>query len=203
MSTQALAYVQGLRIEDETTRQVFLLLAEHTKQSSWAEDPPLVLGLELRDRDIPAHAARLDITPQEFRRQLRLLKATIPMDVLEHQAEGVWEIVYGPSYTNPAPPRPDRRVAEPGAPAGPIEVFSMPGWDDCSTWGWETGLGHLYAQIIHNNDDPDAEPRIWITPPRYVLRTVDELAAAIAEAIAPYYVKVPPPAAVIKMWLTK
>lgn len=35
MSKQALAYVQGLHIGDETTRQVFLLLAEHTRQTSW------------------------------------------------------------------------------------------------------------------------------------------------------------------------
>jgi len=45
---------------------------------------------------------------------------------------------------------------------------------------------------------PSAQPRIWITPPRYVVTTVDEL----AEAIAPYEV-VPLPAEMIKVWLTE
>ncbi|KQV11993.1 hypothetical protein ASE03_28605 [Kitasatospora sp. Root187] len=158
------------------------------------------MGLNLRDSDVPALAAHLRITPEEFRLQLRLLRDTINMDVLEHAADGLWEIIYGPSYTNPVPAA--RRATSPGAPAGPIEDFSMPGWDKYSTWGWEERLGHLYAQIIHNSDDRDAEPRIWITPPRHVLRTVDELAEAIAVAIAPYEA-VPPPASVIKMWLTR
>jgi hypothetical protein len=42
--------------------------------------------------------------------------------------------------------------------------------------------------------DPSAQPRIWITPPRYVVTTVDEL----AKAIAPYEV-VPLPVEMIKV----
>ncbi|MFD3683109.1 hypothetical protein [Streptomyces sp. NPDC058613] len=70
-----------------------------------------------------------------------------------------------------------------------------------SIWGYEEGLGHLYAQLFANQDDPDAEPRIWITPPSYLVRDVDELAGAIAEALTPY-VSVPVPAVLVKSWLT-
>ncbi|AVV45360.1 hypothetical protein QFZ56_006236 [Streptomyces achromogenes] len=45
---------------------------------------------------------------------------------------------------------------------------------------------HLYAQLIPNQGGPDAEPRIWITPPRHTVQTVDELADVISAAIAPY-----------------
>ncbi|WP_329321641.1 hypothetical protein [Streptomyces sp. NBC_01262] len=200
MSRQAVAYAQRIRIADERAQRVFLLLAERTPALGDPRDgEPPVMGLELPDADIPALAARAGIDAAEFRRLLRVLKQTVPMDVLEH-ADGVWEIVYGPSYTDrkkPAPGSGASREASDGAP----QAFWMPGWDHYSTWGYEDGLGHLYAQIIHNQDGPDAEPRIWITPPQYLVRTVDELAQAIADAIAPY-APVPPPAAVIKMWLS-
>lgn len=83
-----------------------------------------------------------------------------------------------------------------------IQAFTMPGWDDYSTWGYEDGLGHFYAQLYRNSDDRDAAPRIWITPPQHVATTVDELAEAIAAAVAPYEA-VPPPAEVIKIWLAQ
>lgn len=81
-----------------------------------------------------------------------------------------------------------------------IQPFTMPGWDDYSTWGYEEGMGHYYAQLYRNSDDSDGPPRIWITPPRYLPRTVDELAETIATAIAPHEA-VSPPAAAIKRWL--
>jgi hypothetical protein len=81
-----------------------------------------------------------------------------------------------------------------------IYGFEMPGWNDYSTWGEEEGLGHLYAQLYTNSDDPHDPPLIWITPPKYMIRTVDELASAIAEAIVPFEA-VPVPASIIKRWL--
>jgi len=199
----AVAYVQGLGIGDALARRVFLLLAARTEASRYYDTPedtstPEIMGLELRDADIPALATEAGISADSFREQLRVLKRTVKMDVLEHKQEGVWEIVYGPSYTDPPPP-PRPKSVDP-ARVGPIHPFWMPGWDHYSTWGWEEGLGHFYAQIIHNSDDRDTRPRIWITPPTYVMRTVDQLAEAIATAIAPYEA-VAPPTEMIKRWL--
>lgn len=124
------------------------------------------------------------------------------MDVLEHR-DGTWEIVYGPSYTNPPPPRP----AEDGDAIGPGNPFTMPGWENYSTWGLDKPLGradsgYLYAQLYLSTDDPNARPRIWITPPKYAPATLDELAEAIATEIAPYDVLKTPPS-VIRMWMKR
>jgi hypothetical protein len=83
-----------------------------------------------------------------------------------------------------------------------IRTFDLPGWEDYSTWGEEEGLGHLYAQLYANEDDPDGPPRVWITPPTYVVRSVDELAQMIAQAIAPH-VAVALPAVIIKDYLLR
>lgn len=204
VSKKAIAYVHSTGIADETAGRVFLLLAERTKtrsdSSSYDDEIPDVMGLELTATDIPALAARAGVDAQEFRRQLRGLKTHVLMDVLEHP-DGVWEIVYGPSYTRPSPPRP---AAGDITDSGP-HPFWMPGWDQYSTWGYQAapgGHGHWYAQIIHNSDDPNAEPRIWITPPRYLVRSVDDLAETIAQALAPYE-RIRPPAVLIKSWLTR
>lgn len=194
---QAVAYVQGLHLPDPDAERVFLLLVERTRTSSWDGEQPPVMGLELREADIPYFAASAGIDAPQFRRLLRAMKITIPMDVLEHR-DGVWEIVYGPSYTN----RKNKAAAPTSgdAPIGGIQPFTMPGWDRFSTWGYEEGLGHFYAQLYRNSDDRDAAPRIWITPPAYVVATVDELAETIATAIAPYepmYLT----ASVISKWL--
>jgi hypothetical protein len=202
MSKQAVTYVRRLGITDQRAEQVFLLLAERTKIMSepWGADLPEVMGLEVGPADIPVLAAQIGLDPEGFRAQLRSLKQHVRMDVLEHD-DGVWEIVYGPSYTDrqlPAPPPPV--IAE--GNIGRLNAFSVPGWDHFSTWGYEDHLGHYYAQLYHNSDDRDAAPRIWITPPKYVVRTLDELAQAIADALAPYE-RVPMPAVVVKMYLTK
>jgi hypothetical protein len=81
-----------------------------------------------------------------------------------------------------------------------IRTFSLPGWDDYSTWGEEEGLGHLYAQLYANHDDPDGPPRVWITPPGFVVRTVDELSEAISTQIRPH-LPMNLPAEVVKMYL--
>ncbi|WP_435583461.1 hypothetical protein [Amycolatopsis thermoflava] len=202
MSKQAITYVQRLGIADKRAEQVFLLLAERTKITSdvLGADVPDVMGLEVAPTDIPVLAAQVGLDPEGFRAQLRSLKQHVRMDVLEHD-DGVWEIVYGPSYTDrkrSAHLPPD--IAE--GNVGGLNAFLVPGWDHFSTWGYEDGLGHYYAQLYHNSDDRDAAPRIWITPPKYVVRTIDDLAQAIAEALAPYE-RVPMPAALVKMYLTK
>jgi hypothetical protein len=200
VSRDAVEYVRERRLTDPAMEQVFLLLAERTTRGSgrFGDERQYVMGLELRDTEIPDLAAGLGMAAEEFRRLLRLLKSTVPMDALEH-SDGVWEIVYGRAYTDPKPP--PRKVFDEANIPG-INAFPFPGWEKYSTWGSEEGLGHLYAQLYRNTDDRDAEPRIWITPPRYVVRTLDELAAAIAEAIAPYQ-QIPPPPEVIKLFLKK
>ncbi|PPJ29715.1 hypothetical protein C5E45_34075 [Nocardia nova] len=197
MSKEAVAYVKQLNLTDETARQVFLLLAEQTStpRLPWDGGTPEIMGIKLTSADIPSLASQADLDPEAFRAQLRGLRQHVAMDVLEH-SDGVWEIVYGPSYTKPRP----QAVTE--ANVGQLHDFAMPGWDWYSTWGYEEGLGHYYAQIIHNSDDRDAEPRIWISPPQYVVRTIDELAQAIADALAPYE-PICPPASIIKMYMTK
>lgn len=190
MSQHAIAYVNSRNITDETARRVFLAVAEQSKGEGD------ILGLNLWDAAIPALAQRAGLDADEFRRQLRTLKRHVRMDVLEH-SDGLWEIVYGPSYTQPPRPRPVKADVVPDGP----QAFWAPGWDHYSTWGYDEGLGCLYVQLFANQDDPDAAPRIWITPPSYQVRTVDELAAVIAEALTPY-VSVRVPAEVVKSWLT-
>lgn len=199
MSRQAVAYVQGLCLADPNAERLLLLLAERTETSPWEGEQPRVMALDLRDADIPQLAVEAGIDADEFRRLLRALRNTVPMDVLEHP-DGIWEIYYGPSYTNPEKANEARAFSD--TQIGGIRQFTMPGWDQYSTWGYEEGLGHLYAQLYRNIDDPGMQPRIWITPPRYVVTTVDELAEAIATAIARYEV-VPMPADMIKIWLTE
>lgn len=201
MSAEAIEYVRARNLTDPHAARVFMLLAERTRPSAGPSgEPQYAMGLELRDVEIPALAATIGLTAEEFRRQLRGLKAAVPMDVLEH-GDGVWEIVYGSAYTDPKP-APMARFDEANLPQ--TRAFAFPGWDRFSTWGRESpGHGHLYARLYLNTDDRDAKPRILIAPPHHVVRTVDELAAAIAEAIAPYQAALPPPPEVIRLFLTK
>lgn len=199
MSRDAIEYVRRLSLPDPGAARVFVLLAERTRPGSdLGQGPGHVMGLELRDTEIPALAAGIGLAPEQFRRLLRLLKTTVSMDVLEHD-DGVWEIVYGPAYTDPKPP-PRARFDEADIPEA--KAFAFPGWQRSSTWGRDGGHGHLYARLVHDSDAPGANLRIWITAPRHVVDTVDELAEAIAEAIAPHCV-LPPPPAVIRVFLTR
>ncbi|MET9956319.1 hypothetical protein ABZ135_32895 [Streptomyces sp. NPDC006339] len=203
MNKHALAYVRRLDIADATARRVFLLLAERTDAPGdryRPEDVPEIMGLELQDADIPALAQRAGLDAEGFREQLRGLKQHVRMDVLEH-SDGVWEIVYGPSYTRPPKPRPTAPDLTRGGP----HPFWLPGWEKYSTWGYDSdpsGQTHLYAQLIPNQDGPDAAPRVWITPPAQVARDLDELAAAVAEGLNPYML-VRLPVSEVKRWLTK
>jgi hypothetical protein len=201
MSHRAIAYVQARHLADLDAARVLLLLAEHTKSSSFDNDEA-PMGLLLNDADIPGLAAGLGINADRFRGLLRQLRDMVPMDVLEHP-DGVWEIVYGPPYTRPLQPRP----AQDGDRIEAVNMFTMPGWEDYSTWGLDAPLGRaddacLYAQLYLNTDDPRAAPRIWITPPKYVATTLDELAKAIAGEILPYSPIQTPPE-VIRIWLVR
>lgn len=204
MSRRAVAYVQGRRLADPDAARVFLLLAERTKSSS-LDDDETPMGLLLNDADIPGLAAGLGIDADHFRNLLRRLRDAVPMDVLEHP-DGVWEIVYGPPYTNPKKPS-QASPAKDSDHIEPVNPFTMPGWEKYSTWGLDTPLGqaensYLYAHLYLNTDDPRAAPRIWITPPKYVPTTLDQLAEAIASEIGPYSpVRIPPRA--IRIWLAR
>jgi hypothetical protein len=180
------------------------MLAKRTEASLFDDDES-PMGLLLNDADIPKLAANLGIGADRFRDLLRELRDLVPMDVLEHP-DGTWEIVYGPLYTNPKE-RPQPRPAVDGGNFGPRNPFTMPGWEDHSTWGVDNPLGradlrYLFAELYLNTDDRNAAPRIWITPPKYAPATLDELAQAIAAEISPY-LAVPVPPEVIRIWLVQ
>jgi hypothetical protein len=109
------------------------------------------------------------------------------MDALEH-TDGVWEIVYGPviqpsSEAATSQAGSDARRPAPALAAGLGEVQHL--GLRARPRSTPTSV-RLYAQLILNQDGANTEPRIWITPPRQTVQTVDELAEAIAEALAPY-----------------
>jgi hypothetical protein len=59
----------------------------------------------------------------------------------------------------------------------------LAGWDDYSIWGVDSASGSLFAQLWRNDDDPDADPRAWIMPPRWPdTRDLTDLARMIAAA---------------------
>jgi hypothetical protein len=201
MNKRAIAYVRSRRVADPDAAKVFMLLAERTQASSF-EDELDPMGLLLSDTDVPGLASELGINAHRFRNALRRLRDLVPMDVLEHP-DGDWEIVYGPSYSGPSPV-----PAGYGETIGPRNIFAMPGWENRSIWGRDEPLGlaehaYLYAQLYRNTDSFDGAPCIWITPPRYVLATLDQLAEAIATEIAQYEPFSLPSAALIKGWMVQ
>lgn len=200
MSKRAIAYVQSRCLADPDAARIFLLLAERTQASSFG-DEMAPMGLLLADTDLPGLAAKLGINADRFRNVLRELRDLVPMDVLEH-SDGVWEIVFGPSYTDSP-----LLSARGGETVGFRNVFSMPGWESHSTWGRDEPLGlsehaYLFAQLYRNSDNPHDAPRIWITPPKYVVATLDQLAETIATEITPYE-PIPVPPALIRGWMVQ
>jgi hypothetical protein len=121
VSKRAIAYVQSRRLADPDAARVFLLLAERTQASSFG-DELAPMGLLFADTDLPGLAAEVGINADRFRNVLRQLRDLVPMDVLEHP-DGVWEIVYGPGYTDPP-----SLSARDGETVGFRNVFAMPGW---------------------------------------------------------------------------
>jgi hypothetical protein len=64
-----------------------------------------------------------------------------------------------------------------------IFALELDGWDELSTWGYDEGLGCLYAQLTRNGGSDDNGPEIWITPPQFpVITSPAVLAKTIAEA---------------------
>jgi hypothetical protein len=200
VSKRAIAYVQSRRLTDPDAARVFLLLAERTQDLSFG-DESAPMGLLVADTDLPGLAAEVGINADRFCNVLRQLRDLVPMDVLEH-SDGAWELVYGPSYTDPP-----SLSARDGETVGFRNVFAMPGWESYSTWGRDEPLGlsehaYLYAQLYRNSDNPDGVPCVWITPPKYVLTTLDQLAEAIATEIAPYE-PLPLPPVLIRGWMVQ
>lgn len=197
----AMDYMRSLRhVTDPVTQRILLLLARLTRSPFLGEESP-ILGVDIQDTDVPGLARRAATDEATFRSVLRSLRDRIPMDVLEH-SNGLWEIVYGPQYTDRNLQKPRRESITDATVIG-IHSFNMPGWDHYSTWGYDEGAGYMYAQLYRNHDSQDERPTIWITPTTgYSLSTIDQLARAIAFEIAPFEA-VSPPASIIKDWLTK
>jgi hypothetical protein len=40
----------------------------------------------------------------------------------------------------------------------------LAGWEDLSTWGYDSGTGSHYAQLTRNGRSDDNGPEVWITP---------------------------------------
>lgn len=199
MSRRAIDYVQSITISDPQSQRVLLALADRTRPSQFDQEPDPILGLILHDSEIAQLADSIGIGEDAFRRILRELRDTVPMDVLEH-SDGQWEIVYGPPYTNPTSATSTvDTITE--ANVQNVHSFNMPGWENYSTWGYDTGLACLYAQLYLNQDDRDGRPRIWITPPQHVIIRINELAEVIATEIASFG-PVSPPTEVVLFYLT-
>jgi len=59
----------------------------------------------------------------------------------------------------------------------------LPGWDDMSTWGYDSGTGSFFAQLTNNNSSDDDGPDVWITPGQYpVISNPGQLQTQIAGA---------------------
>ena len=64
-----------------------------------------------------------------------------------------------------------------------IYGFMLDGWDHQSTWGYDDGIGSLYAQLTRNGNSDDNGPDIWLTPPTIpAVRDPAQLARIIANA---------------------
>lgn len=188
MSREAVEYVRGLGLPAGPRVRVFMVLALLASGRQPRTGMPDLMGLVVRDGDIAGLAGVAEVTEAGFREELGLLPARV-----RELTGGRTEIVFGPGCDS-GPPGPDREAEMAGR-----KGFAMPGWEDYSVWGYEEGAG-FWAQLWRNADDPDAGPRIWITPARGPVTSVSGLARAIARELAACEA-VPPPAAVVRTWL--
>lgn len=40
----------------------------------------------------------------------------------------------------------------------------LPGWEDLSIWGYDSGVSSFVAQLTRNGNSDDDGPEVWITP---------------------------------------
>ncbi len=67
---------------------------------------------------------------------------------------------------------------------GDIRPLGVPGWENFSTWGYDSGTGSFYAQLTHNSSSDDNGPDVWITAGTGpVVASADALAELIAQAV--------------------
>lgn len=72
-------------------------------------------------------------------------------------------------------------------------ALPLEGWDQLSTWGYDSGHASFFAQLTQNGRSDADGPQVWITPGRYpVMTNPDQLLTTIATATGA------PPAAVAK-----
>ncbi|MYW71917.1 hypothetical protein [Pseudonocardia sp. SID8383] len=60
-------------------------------------------------------------------------------------------------------------------------IFLLDGWDDTSVWGLDDD--YYYAQLTPNDVDDANGPQVWITPPRYLIGSANELMRTIAAVL--------------------
>ena len=61
-------------------------------------------------------------------------------------------------------------------------ILDLPGWENMSIWGFDTGLMSFFAQLHRNNTSPDAPPTIWLSGMNPTYSDVVKLRDAIAIA---------------------
>ncbi|MEV6624288.1 hypothetical protein AB0M83_33300 [Amycolatopsis sp. NPDC051106] len=61
-------------------------------------------------------------------------------------------------------------------------ALDIPGWEEASTWGYDTGMMTFFAQLYRNGGDYDDSPTIWLSGVNPVYETIVDLRDAIARA---------------------
>lgn len=73
--------------------------------------------------------------------------------------------------------RPGQRIIEDFSLALPL-----PGWDQISDWGYDTGTCSFFARLYRNEDDPSGPPTVWLVGTNPDLMDVVALTDAVQEA---------------------
>jgi hypothetical protein len=63
------------------------------------------------------------------------------------------------------------------------QTLDLPGWDERSVWGFDAPAATYFAQLWPNGSMSD-DPVVWLSGQPQALRTVDDLARAIAPVVA-------------------